>query len=104
MAWKTVGMALSSSGGQIIIMEGIQKWAFIRNIIGCCVCIGLNLIIIPKYGIIGSAWVTIITTILSGTLINVLIPPYWKILKLQMRALCLGWKELIYIKNMITNK
>lgn len=104
MAWKTVGMALSSSGGQIIIMEGIQKWAFIRNIIGCCVCIGLNLIIIPEYGIVGSAWVTIATTMLSGTLINILIPPYWKILKLQLEALCFGWKELAYIKNMIKNK
>lgn len=104
MAWKTVGMALSSSGGQIIIMEGIQKWAFIRNIIGCFVCIGLNLFIIPQYGIVGSAWVTIITVIISGTLSNVLIPPYCKILKLQLNALCCGWKELAYMKSIINKK
>ena len=104
MAWKTVGMALSSSGGQIIIMEGIQKWAVIRNLIGCMVCIGLNLLIIPHYGIVGSAWVTIITVMISGTLANVLIPPYWKILRLQLYGLFCGWKELVYIKSMITKK
>ena len=104
MAWKTVGMALSSSGGQIIIMEGVQKWAFIRNILGCLVCIGLNLLFIPQYGIVGSAWVTIITTMISGTLANVLIPPYWKILKIQLRALFFGWKELVYIRSMLTKK
>lgn len=104
MAWKTVGMALSSSGGQIIIMEGIQKWAVIRNIIGCMVCIGLNLLVIPHYGIVGSAWVTIVTVMISGTLANGLIPPYWKILRLQLYGLFCGWKELIYIKNIMTKK
>ena len=104
MAWKTVGMALSSSGGQIIIMEGIQKWAVIRNVIGCIICIGLNLMVIPQYGIVGSAWVTIITVIVSGTLANGLIPPYWKILRLQLYGLFYGWKELVYIKSLIIKK
>lgn len=104
MAWKTVGMALSSSGGQIIIMEGIQKWAVIRNIIGCTVCIGLNLLVIPHYGIVGSAWVTIITVMISGTFANGLIPSYWKILRLQLYGLFCGWKELIYIKKLIIKK
>lgn len=35
MAFKAVGMALSAAGGQIIIIEHIQKWAFIRNVLGC---------------------------------------------------------------------
>ncbi len=61
MSWKTVGMALSVCSGQIMIMEHIQKWAVIRNIIGCCVCVCGNLLLIPVCGIVGSAWVTIIT-------------------------------------------
>lgn len=101
MAWKTVGMALSSSGGQIIIMEGIQKWAFIRNIIGCVICIGLNLMVIPKYGIIGSAWVTIITVLVSGSLSNIFIPSYHKILKLQIYSIFCGWKDLSYFKSLL---
>lgn len=101
MAFKTVGMALSSSSGQIIIMERIQKWAFIRNIIGCLICIGLNLLLIPHYGIIGSAWITIITVAFTGCLANIFIPPYHSIMKLQLRALFLGWKEIIHIKRLL---
>lgn len=102
MAFKTVGMALSSSSGQIIIMEHIQKWAFIRNLLGCLICIGLNFLLIPQYGVIGSAWVTIITVTFTGCFANIFIPPYYKIMKIQLRALFTGWKDLLYIKTLIT--
>lgn len=101
MAFKTVGMALSSSSGQIIIMEGTQKWAFIRNIIGCIICILLNYLLIPHYGIIGSAWVTIITVAFTGCFANIFIPPYYSIMKIQINALINGWKDLIHIKQII---
>lgn len=101
MAFKTVGMALSSSSGQIIIMERIQKWAFIRNIMGCLICVGFNLLLIPRYGVIGSAWVTILTVAFTGCLANIFIPPYHKIMKIQLNALFLGWKELIHIKTLM---
>lgn len=101
MAFKTVGMALSSSSGQIIIMERIQKWAFIRNIIGCLICVGFNLLLIPRYGVIGSAWVTILTVTFTGCFANIFIPQYHKIMKIQLKALFLGWKELIHIKMLM---
>lgn len=101
MAFKAVGMALSSSGGQIIIMERIQKWAFIRNVLGCLLCIVLNYILIPKYGIIGSAWVTIIVVMFTGCFANIFIPPYYKIMKIQLYAIFMGWRELVYIKRII---
>ena len=104
MAWKTVGMALSSSGGQIIIMEGKQKWAVIRNLVGCIACVVLNLLFIPKYGIIGAAWVTIVTLFFSGTIANVLIPAYREVFKIQLYALFYGYKELGYIRELIKNK
>ena len=103
MAFKAVGMALSASGGQIIIMERIQKWAFIRNIMGCVLCVALNYLLIPKYGIIGSASVTIVTVIFTGCFANVFIPRYRKVLKVQLYAIFLGWKELGYLKRMIKN-
>lgn len=99
MAFKTVGMALSSSSGQIIIMEGIQKWAFIRNIIGCCICVLLNYTLIPTYGVIGSAWVTIATIAFTGCLANIFIPPYHGVMKIQIHAIFWGWKDLLCIKK-----
>lgn len=101
IAWKTVGMGLSGAGGQLIIIEKIQKWAFIRNIMGCILCVLLNYTLIPQYGIIGSAWVTIVTVLFTGCLANVLIPAYHKVLKIQLYALFLGWKELVYFKKML---
>ena len=101
MAFKAVGMALSASGGQIIIMEGIQRWAFIRNIIGCLICIVLNYLFIPQFGIIGSAVVTIITVLFTGCLANIFIPSYHDIMKIQLYAIFLGWKEFSYFKRII---
>ena len=101
MAWKTVGMAISSSGGQLIIIEKMQKWAVFRNLAGCLVCIVLNLILIPKYGVVGSAYVTIITLLVSGFLANYIIPPYRHIFWLECKALVFGWKELKYLKSFV---
>lgn len=101
IAWKTVGSALSSSAGQLIIIEGNQKWAVIRNTLGCIVCVFFNLLLIPKYGIIGSAWVTLLTFATSSCLGNIFIPSYHKYLKLELKSLFLGWKNLIYIKKIL---
>jgi O-antigen/teichoic acid export membrane protein len=101
MAWKTLGMALSASAGQVIIMEGIQKWAVIKNLLGCLCCILLNYFFLPVYGIVGAAWITIITTMIAGWLGNLLIPPYHHIFRLQIYAVFGGWKEFKYLKNII---
>lgn len=104
MAFKTVGMALSSSSGQIIIMERMQKWAFIRNLMGCLTCIGLNMLLIPKYGIIGSAWVTILTILMSGLIGNVIIPKYRPVFIIQLKALMFGWRDVYLVKYIYNNK
>lgn len=98
LAWKTVCMALSTTSGQLIIIDGIQKWAVIRNLFGCLTCILLNYILIPIWGIVGAAYVTIATVFVSGYLANVLIPSYRHIFKIQSYALFEGWKELRYFK------
>lgn len=104
IAWKTVGMALSASSGQIIIMEGIQKWDFIRNILASTICVGLNYLLIPRYGVIGSAWVTLITIFFTAFISNALIPAYHQVMRTQSRALLLGWKEIYHIKEFISSK
>lgn len=63
-------------------------------------CILLNLILIPRYGTIGSAWVTIFTLLISGFIGNFFINPYRPIAILQLKALFTGYKELKYLKKM----
>lgn len=102
LIWKTVGMALSSSAGHLIIIEGIQKWAVIRNLLGCLTCIGLNWVILPRYGVVGAAWVTLVTVAVTGWLGNLVIPPYHRIFALQCKAILVGWKSFLKGKKAFT--
>ena len=90
LAFKAVGMALSNSSGQLIIIEGKQKWAVIRNLIGCLICVIGNYCLIPHFGIIGSAWATLITVAFSGFLGNYFIKPYREIFKVQVKSIISG--------------
>ena len=101
LSFKIVGDALSQTSGQLIIIEGIQKYAPIRNIIGCATLIVLNLLLIKQYGIVGVAYVSILTIFLSGTLANFIIPPYNHIFFKQIKAICTGWKDITQIKTLL---
>lgn len=92
LTWKTVGMALSTAAGHLIIIEGLQKWAAVRNAMGCAVCVGLNWWALPRWGVAGAAWTTLATTAVTGWLANLAIPPYHGVFRLQCRALLLGWR------------
>jgi O-antigen/teichoic acid export membrane protein len=101
LSFKVVGDALSQTSGQLIIIEGVQKYAPIRNIIGCITCVTLNLIFITKYGILGVAIVAIITIFISGTFANFIIPSYRSIFIKQILAILFGWKDVVHIKTLL---
>lgn len=99
MSWKAVGTAMSTASGQLIIIDRTQKWVAIRNLIGCVVCIILNLLIIPVYGAVGSAIVTVVTVMFSGLIANAIIPKYRKYFMLQVKAFISGPIDLFKIKS-----
>lgn len=99
LIFKVVGVALINLSGQLIIIENIHQIAFIRNILSCIVCIVCNYYFIPQWGIIGSAWATIITVFFTGEIANIFIPKYHHILKKQNIALFLGWKEFFKLNK-----
>lgn len=101
LAFKVIGDALSQTSGQLMIIEGIQKYASIRNVIGCVTCVILNLLLIRRFGIHGVAYVALITIFVSGTLADFLIPAYRHIFYKQMRAVTVGWMDIIHIKKLL---
>ena len=101
LAFKVIGDALSQTSGQLIIIEGKQLYAPIRNIIGCATCVLLNLWLITRYGIHGAAYTAIITIFVSGTLANFMIPAYRAIFRKQVAAIFVGWKDLTNIKTFL---
>lgn len=104
LAFKAVGIALTTMGGQLIIIENIHQIAFVRNILACFVCIICNYVLIPRLGIIGSAWATIITVMFTGGIANIFIPRYHHVFMMQCKSLFLGWKDLISVKQLIIKR
>lgn len=104
LAFKAVGIALTTMGGQLIIIENIHQVAFIRNILACFVCIGCNYLLIPRWGIVGSAWATIITVMFTSGIANIFIPRYHHIFKMQCKSLFMGWKDVAQIRQIFVSR
>ncbi len=101
MSFKAASVALSNTAGTMLVTEGLQKWAIIRDGMGCIVCITLNYLLLPRYGIIAAAFVAIICNIVAGYIADALIPAYRHIFVRQTKALQWGWKDVLSIRNII---
>lgn len=95
LSFRLFGVALAQTSGQLIIVEHIQKYAVIRNILGCVICVCLNLLLIPRYGVIGAAFSSVITSLFPGYIANFLIPAYRKFFVMQTKSVVVGWIGII---------
>jgi len=59
--WAGVAVFLGVASSQYLINENLTKLSFIRSFVGMVINVVLNLILIPLYGIIGSAFATLIS-------------------------------------------
>ena len=64
--WASIFVFLGVANSRWLIAENLQIYGTIVTAIGALVNILLNYIFIPKYGIVGSAWATVISYFLSG--------------------------------------
>lgn len=101
MIFKSIGMALAYTSGQIIIIERKQKNVIYRNILGCIVSIGLNVIFIPKYGVIACAYISVLAALISGFLAHIFIPEYRLLFYSQIKCLFLGWLDILRIRKIL---
>ena len=99
--FKEIGYAFAQASGTMIITEGIQKYAVLRNLIGCVINITLNLFLIPNLGVIGAAICSVITAFCTGYLAHAIIPIYRHIFKMQTRSIFIGWKDLIHVQKLL---
>ena len=67
--WSSIGIFLGNATYQYLISENFIKTVFWLNLLAMIINIILNLIFIPIYGIIGSAWATLISYMISPALI-----------------------------------
>ena len=66
--WAGVFVSLGLASNSWLICEKLQKFLMVNTFIATITNIGLNYILIPKFGIVGAAWATIISYFLVGYL------------------------------------
>lgn len=59
--WAGIAVSLNVASSQYLINENLTMLSFIRTLIGMVLNVILNLILIPKYGIAGSAFATLVS-------------------------------------------
>jgi len=100
MAFKAASVALSNTAGSMLVIEGLQRYAILRDSFGCIVCILLNYLLLPRYGIMAAAFVSIVTNVAAGYLADALVPAYRHLFVFQTKTLCMGWRDLTLIKQL----
>ncbi|MBQ0062664.1 MAG: flippase [Prevotella sp.] len=104
MSFKAASVALSSTAGAMLITEGLQKYAIIRDSFGCLVCVVLNYIFLPKYGVIAAAFVAILSNLSAGFIADAFIPAYRHLFRMQVKTIVLGWRDLLSFKKILFDK
>lgn len=104
LIFQEVGYTMAQTSGALIIIEEKQKVLALRYLIGCFLCISLNLCLIPSLNIIGSAITGVITAFCTGWIAHALIPAYRHIFRKQIYSLLYGWKDLLKIRSFLTQK
>lgn len=82
-----------------IIAEGYLKFSLIRHIFGAVVNIGLNLLLIPRMGLIGAAWATVISYACGGYLACAFHKDARRMLGPMTRALLMPLRPLMRNKS-----
>ncbi|MDR5171217.1 flippase [Methylobacillus flagellatus] len=59
--WTGIFVVLGVASSSWLTIEDMQKYSFYRTLNGCVVNVALNLLLIPKYGINGAAFSTVIS-------------------------------------------
>lgn len=101
MAFKVASVALSNTAGTMLVCEGLQKYAIFRDAFGCIVCVALNYILLPHYGIIAAAYVAILSNIAAGFIADAIIPAYRHLFVRQSKSLLFGWRDILALKAIV---
>jgi O-antigen/teichoic acid export membrane protein len=104
MSFKAASVALSNTAGAMIVTEKIQSLSILRDGLGCIVCVVLNYLLLPRYGIIAAAYISIASNVAAGYIADAFIPTYRHLFVRQTRALVLGWKDILSYKNLLNKK
>ncbi|WP_186576585.1 flippase [Aquibacillus kalidii] len=85
--WSAVFVFLGVARNPYIVNENLTKYSFITNSGGAVINLVLNAILIPKYGIVGAAYATLISQAVASYLMHVFFSKVRPIFIMQTKAL-----------------
>lgn len=104
MSFKVASLALSNTAGSMLVIEGLQKYAIWRDVLGCIVCVALNWYLLPRYGVVAAAVISIVSNVTAGYLADAIVPAYRHLFVMQTKALVFGAKDILSIKDYILKR
>lgn len=93
--WASIFVFLGVAGSRWLIVEKLAIQSMYRTIVGACCNIGLNLFLIPKYGIVGAAYSTLISQFIASIGINIFNPKTRSCFFLQIKSILSPCKNLL---------
>ena len=64
--WASIFVFVGVASDKWLLTEGLQIYSAINALLGAALNVALNLVLIPRIGIIGAAWATLISYAFSG--------------------------------------
>lgn len=75
ISWYSAFSYLGAVRNVWMLAEGKQRYLWIINLCGAIVNVGLNLLLIPLYGVVGAAVTALITQVFTNVIMNCFIKP-----------------------------
>jgi PST family polysaccharide transporter len=85
--WSAVFVFWGVAGSQYLVAENLTRTSLHRTVFGLIVNVALNVFWIPRYGIMGAAWATLIAYMSSGWLAHALLPEVRGLFWMQVKSL-----------------
>ena len=101
LSFKAAAISLSTTAGRLLVIEGVQRFAIIRDSFGCVVCVMLNIIFLPTYGVYAAAFIAIVSNLCAGYVADLFVPAYRGLFRMQTKTLLSGWKDILKFNSII---
>ncbi|MCM4161969.1 MULTISPECIES: flippase [unclassified Arenibacter] len=103
-AWQGVLIAMGAVSAQIMIIDNTHQIAYLKSISGGILNIVLNIFWIPKYGIMGAVFASLLAYGISSYIIHYFIKRYRYIFFIQSKSLTHGLLNIYYNLKKINDK
>jgi O-antigen/teichoic acid export membrane protein len=88
--WSNIFIALGVIQGLWLVNEGLGRLTLYRTVLGAGICILGNWYVIPRYGLVGAAWVNVVSQFVAAVGSNAIWAP--QMLRMQLLAFLPGVK------------